>query len=103
MAFNESGHNTVKPNGLPPYPKECQSCGGKTDQVRLKASSGRGVKLYSALSICTQHETRGHKSLTINDSYQFISWWTRCNECFASEMRDDRARRRMNGEHPYYC
>lgn len=104
---NNSSYNKTNegPSSLPSYPKICgnQGCHNKADQVRIVGANGGGIKFYAPLSVCNQTEVRGQKFLTIKDGVQFMHWWTRCNECFGREMRDYKAKQKLEGEHHYYC
>lgn len=92
-------------NALPSIPDTCgcSGCTNDTSFVMVKVSSGKGIQHRVASDVCNVVTTKAGKLITMGENYNFISWFTRCDDCLAKGIQNKKAKLKMEGEHKYYC
>ena len=104
MRFNKPQVETQR-NGIPKCSDICgiPGCKSKTSFSMLKVSSPRGIEHRVASEVSKTLQTKQEAITVLNDDYNFISWFVRCDDCLAIGIRNKRAKLKLAGEHPYYC
>lgn len=99
LSFNKP-QQQQKETGLPSPADICgiPGCTNDTGIVRIKVSSPRGIEYRNASDVLLNT----NKPYVLKEGYNFISWCTRCHECFAIGARNKKAKLKMEGEHYYY-
>ena len=104
MRFNNDTQQEVQ-NSIPKYADTCGVTGCKhdTEFAMIKVSSGRGIEYRAGSDVTTTVKVKERSITTMNDNYNFMNWFTRCNECLAKGMFNKRAKMRLAGEDKNYC
>ena len=106
MKFKNSDNTSNAPNNaLPSPPDRCGAlkCNEKTSFLMLNVASGAGAEFRVASEITKTVHLKGNSIITLNDGYNFIAWFARCDYCLTEGIRNKKAKMKLAGEHKYYC
>ena len=90
--------------GIPLAPQTCgcPGCKEDCDFLMVKVSSGKGIEHRVASDVLDITHHNGKTFISANGNYQFINWFSRCNECLTQGMQRKKAKLRAEGEHKFY-
>lgn len=105
MSRSDYNNDQEVQNSIPKYADTCgvTGCKNDTEFAMIKVSSGRGIEHRVASEVTTTVKVKERSITTMTDNYNFITWFTRCNECLSKGMRDKKAKMRLAGEDKNYC